>query len=155
MPNYGKQFETKFKQDWSKSFPDTFLLRLNDQVTGYKFTSVNICDFIAYTGSKLYLLECKSHSGASLPFDAISQYDKLRKYVGMQGVRAGVVLWLYEKDKCLYIPIKTITHLKKNNQKSVGIRNLGEEDIIEIPSVKKRVFMDSDYSFLRDLPEGW
>ena len=41
-----------------------------------KFTSVNICDFIAYTEGKLYLLECKSHSGASLPFSVISQYDK-------------------------------------------------------------------------------
>ena len=41
------------------------------------------------------------------------------------------------------------------NQKSVGIRHIGTEDIIEIPSVKKRVFMDSDYSILTELPEGW
>ena len=155
MPNYGKQFETKFRQDWQRCFPNSFLLRLNDQVSGYKFTSANICDFIAYTEGKLYLLECKSHSGASLPFSVISQYDKLKSYVGFEGIRSGVIVWLYEKDKCFYVPIKTVTKLMKDNQKSVGVRNLGKADIIEIPSVKKRVFMDSDYSILKDLPEGW
>lgn len=155
MPNYGKQFETKFKQDWMRCFPDSFLLRLNDQVSGYKFTSSNICDFIGYNKGKLYLLECKSHSGASLPFSVVSQYDKLTGYVGLEGIRVGIVAWLYEKDICLYIPVKTITHLMETNNKSVGIRHLGKEDILEIPSVKKRVFMDSDYSLLINLPEGW
>lgn len=155
MPNYGKQFEMKFKQDWMKCFPDSFLLRLNDQVSGYKFTSSNICDFIGYIDGKLYLLECKSHSGASLPFTVVSQYDRLKRYVGLQGIRVGVIAWLYEKDKCLYVPIKTITSLIEKNQKSVGIRNIDKEDLLVIPSEKKRVFMDSDYSILKELPEGW
>ena len=155
MSNYGKSFEVKFKQDWLKRFTNSFLLRLNDQVSGYKFTSVNICDFIGFTDGKLYLLECKSHGGASVPFDVISQYDKLKRYSGMKDIRAGVVVWLYEKDKCFYVPVKTITKLMNENQKSVGIRHIGTEDIIEIPSVKKRVFMDSDYSILTELPEGW
>lgn len=155
MPNYGKQFEVKFKQDWLKSFPESFLLRLNDQVSGYKYTSSNICDFIGYTDGKLYLLECKSHAGASLPFSDVPQYDRLKRYVGLTGIRVGVIVWLYDKDKCFYVPVKTITKLMKEEQKSVGIRNLDNDEIKEIPSVKKRVFMDSDYSVLRDLPEGW
>ena len=155
MPNYGKQFENKFRQDWNNSFPGTFLLRLNDQVSGYKYTSANLCDFIAYVDGKLFLLECKSHAGASLPFSSVSQYDRLKQFVGIPGIRVGIILWLYEKDKCLYVPIKTVTKLLSNNEQSVGIRHLGTEELIDIPSKKKRVFLDSDYKQLLDLEETW
>lgn len=155
MPNYGKQFENKFRQDWHNSFPGTFLLRLNDQVSGYKYTSANLCDFIAYVDGKLFLLECKSHAGASLPFSSVSQYDRLKQFVGISGIRVGIILWLYEKDKCLYVPIKTVTKLLSKNEQSVGIRHLGKEEIIDIPSKKKRVFLDSDYKQLLDLEETW
>lgn len=155
MPNYGKQFENKFRQDWHNSFPGTFLLRLNDQVSGYKYTSANLCDFIAYVDGKLFLLECKSHAGASLPFSSVSQYDRLKQFVGILGIRVGIILWLYEKDKCLYVPIKTVTKLLSKNEQSVGIRHLGKEEIIDIPSKKKRVFLDSDYKQLLDLEETW
>ena len=155
MPNYGKQFENKFRQDWHKSFPGTFLLRLNDQVSGYKYTSANLCDFIAYVDGKLFLLECKSHAGASLPFSSVSQYDRLTQFVRLPGIRVGIILWLYEKDKCLYVPIKTVTKLLSKNEQSVGIRHLGKEEIIEIPSKKKRVFLDSDYKQLLNLEETW
>jgi len=64
-------------------------------------------------------------------------------------------LWLYEKDKCLYVPIKTVTKLLSNNEQSVGIRHLGKEELIDIPSKKKRVFLDSDYKQLLDLEETW
>ena len=33
--NLGKSFEEKFKQDWIKTFPDSFIMRLYDQVSGY------------------------------------------------------------------------------------------------------------------------
>ena len=76
------------------------------------------------------------------------------KKVGIKGVRSGVVLWLYEKDKVFYIPTRTITQLKQDGEKSIGLRHLGEYDIFEIPSVKKRVFMDTDYTYLQTLSEG-
>ena len=153
MNNYGKQFETKFRQDWAKTFPNSVLIRLYDVTNGYKFIS-GICDFVGYVDGKLFLLECKSHSGASLPFSVISQYEKLKDYVGLSGVRAGVILWLWEKDKCFYIPISSITELKELGEKSVGIRHIDKIYMKEIPSVKKRVFLDSDYSVLLELPEG-
>lgn len=89
--NRGKQFEERFKKDWESTFPKSFLTRLPDQVSGYK-GSRNICDFIGYTHDKLFLLECKTHKGLSIPFSAISQHETLVKYVGLPGVRAGVVL---------------------------------------------------------------
>ena len=154
MISKGKQFESKFNSDWLKSFPDGFLYRLPDQMNGYKTTSKNICDFIGFNLNTLYLIECKSHKGASLPLGNITQYDNLVSKVGIKGVRSGVVLWLYEKDKVFYIPTSTLIKLKKDGEKSVGLRHLGTYNIIEIPSVKKRVFMDSDYTILTSLKEG-
>ena len=31
----GKAFEEHFKEGWKKSFPDSFILRLPDQMSGY------------------------------------------------------------------------------------------------------------------------
>lgn len=45
--------------------------------------------------------------------------------------------------------------MKKDGKKSVGIKSLEEGyNIIEIPSVKLRTFMDSDYSVLLNLKDG-
>lgn len=150
--NRGKQFEEKFKQDFS-SIPNSSVDRLYDVTTGYKNIK-QVCDFIAYLYPTIFYIECKSHKGASLPLSNITQYDNLKKKVGIKGVRSGVILWLYEKDKVLYIPTRTITQLKQDGEKSVGIRHLDDYDIFEIPSVKKRVFMDTDYTYLQTLSEG-
>lgn len=151
--DYGKAFEERFKWDWLKSFPNSDLTRLYDQVSGYKNIS-NVSDFVCYNYPNLFYIECKSHSGASIPFDKISQYDKMVKKVGIPGVRAGVVLWLYEKDRVFYVPISTITELKKKGEKSVGLRHLNNYNIKEISSVKLRTFMKSDYSSLMELEDG-
>ena len=153
--NRGKQFEEQFKKDFLKTFPNGFILRLPDQMSGYKSYSQNPCDFICFTNGKLFLIECKSHKGASLPFDVITQFDKLASYSDIPDVYAGVVIWLYEKDKVLYAPINLIKRLKGEGKKSIGIKALNEyEEFIEIPSEKKRVMMSSDYSVLLNLQEG-
>lgn len=152
MSNRGKQFEEKFKEDFLK-LPDSSLDRLYDVMNGYKNIK-QVSDFIGYLFPNIFYLECKAHKGASLPLSNITQYDNLRKKVGIRGVRSGVVLWLYEKDKVLYIPTQTIIKLKEDGEKSVGIRHLDTYRIIEVPSIKKRVFMDSDYSILQSLNEG-
>ena len=148
--NYGKKFEQIFKHDWRKSFPEGFIYRLNDQVSGYKITSANVCDFICYNYPTLYLIECKTHKGASIPFKNITQYERMLSYSNIDGVVSGIVLWLYEKDiGPIFIPISTITKLKKEGKKSVGIKAIEEGyDIIVLPSNKKRVFYETDYSIL-------
>ena len=150
----GKAFEEHFKEGWKKSFPDSFILRLPDQMSGYKGSN-NICDFICFNKGILYLIECKVHKGASIPFDKISQYPKLLEKSNIYGIRAGVLLYLYEKFRVFYIPATTIKQLKAEGKKSVGIKAFDEGyNIIEIPSTKLRVFMDSDYSVLQNLNEG-
>ena len=149
--NYGKPFEEQFKKDFLK-VKDSSLDRLYDVMMGYKSIK-QVSDYIGYIKPNIFYLECKTHAGASLPFDKITQYDSMVKKVGIPGVRSGVILWLYEKDLVLYVPISTVTQLKNEGEKSVGVRHLDKYRIIQIPSVKKRVFMDSDYSVLTQLDD--
>lgn len=155
MPvNRGKQFESKFKEDFLKTVPNSTIDRLYDVVMGYKAIT-QVCDYIGYSKPCIYYLELKSHGGAAIPFDNISQYEKLLNKVGIPGVRCGVILWLTEKDRVFYIPVKTIQEMKDDGKKSVGLKAVAEGyRIIEIPSVKKRVFLDSDYSILCNLQDG-
>lgn len=151
--DFGKTFEKKFKEDFLK-VPNATIDRLYDVVMGYKSIK-QISDYIGFIFPNIFYLECKTHKGASLPLCNISQYDNLCRKVSIKGVRSGVVLWLYEKDKVLYIPTKTITKLKENGEKSVGMRHLNSNyRIFELPSTKRRIFMDTDYTLLTKLKEG-
>lgn len=151
--NIGKNFEERFKLDWQDSFPNGTIDRLYDSMSGYLSIST-VSDFICYNYPNIYYIECKAHKGASLPFTNITQYVKISMKVGIKGVRAGIVLWLYEKDRVFYIPVSTIQQMKKDGEKSVGIRSLSKYDIIEIPSKKLKTYMKSDYSILSKLEEG-
>ena len=152
MANKGKKFEDRFEEDWANSFPGTFIYRLKDQITGYKETSRNICDYVGFNNKTLYLIECKSHKGASIPMSAIPQYDLLVSYLGLKDVRIGIILWLIEKDTIDYIPIKTMKELIAKGYKSINPKKLKEEGyrIISIPCQKLRVYMRADYSILKD-----
>ena len=137
-----------------KSFPKGDILRLYDVTSGYVNIS-NVSDFICYSYPNMFYIECKVHKGASIPFDKISQYLKLLEKSNIYGIRAGVLLYLYEKFRVFYIPATTIKQLKADGKKSVGIKAFDEGyNIIEIPSTKLRVFMESDYSVLQNLNEG-
>lgn len=156
--NRGKQFEQKFKSDVLATIPDCSIDRLIDQQSGYATIS-NISDFILYKKPNIFYTECKSHKGNTFPLANLTQYDKLLGKVGIPGVRAGVVLWMIEHDVVLYLPISFITYLKENNYKSFNVKMIADNELNNmfkiIPSVKKRIFMDSDYSVLLEFPEGW
>jgi hypothetical protein len=69
------------------------VFRLKDNMNGYKETSGNPCDFLCFPGeNKLFMIECKEHKGASIPFTAIPQYDRLLEYKDCPGVYPGVML---------------------------------------------------------------
>ena len=153
--NRGKQFEHKFSEDVKKTFKDCVLIRLPDQLSGYKYSSTNICDFLLYKYPAFYFIECKSIDGNTFPFVNLSQYEKLLTKVGIPGVRAGVIIWFKDHDKVIYIPVKTIQQMKKDNKKSVNIKkDLNLYRIFEIPSVKKRVFLECNYTLLSTLEDG-
>lgn len=152
----GKQFELKFREDFSK-IPGSVVIRLPDQVSGYRCTSANVCDFYCYVKPTLFFVEVKSTSGNTYNFSDLRQYPLLSQYNDIPGLRRGVVIWFTEKDRVVYAPITTITKMMQDGKKSINIRTIDTEeyDVVNIPSVKKRVFMDSDYSCLLDLPENW
>ena len=146
--NYGKKFELKFREDWIKSFPDSFIQRLQDNQSGYYGTSSNTCDFITFTNGKLFLIECKSTHGNTLPFSNIRQYDKLLAQRGKPGVSPGILVWWIDKFKIAWVPITSVEKMKNDGKKSINIKMLDEHEYVlfEIPSIKKRVFLDSDYT---------
>ena len=155
MPtNYGKAFETKLKEDFLKVEGST-IDRLYDPVGGFHGIS-NVSDFIGYIYPNIYYLECKSHNGNTFPLANLTQFDELKEKVGIPGVRAGVVIWFIEHKKVIYVPISTFIKLKEDGKKSFNIKMLGNEDYfsLEIPGKVKRLFIDSDYSILKNLKDG-
>lgn len=147
----GKKFESIFKASWQKSFPNTFIFRLKDQMTGYKETSGNPCDFICFPGfNTLFLIECKEHKGLSIPFAAIPQYERLLAYKDTPNIKAGAVIWFSEQDTVIWVPIKEMEKMVLAGEKSIGLRMLKDEsyNIVVLPSEKKRVFLETDYTCL-------
>ena len=158
MDNRGKKFEEQFLKDFQR-IDDAIIIRLHDQMTGYKVTSQNLCDYICYMYPNMLAIECKTIKGNTFPISNLTQLPLMRTVVGKKGMRAGVVIWFYERDKVVYVPIKTFFELIKDGKKSYNVKWLDDEnntyDAIEIPSIKKRVYMDSDYTVLQNLEEGW
>lgn len=146
--NRGKQFEEKFAENWETCFPGDVIIRLHDQMSGYKVTSQNPCDFICFTHNKLFMIECKSHDGSSIPFEAIPQYERLLRYKNKKDVYPGIIVWFKDKDKVIWIPIEEAEKIYNSGEKSIGLRHMNIYKLLEIPSIKKRVFMQSDYSCL-------
>jgi hypothetical protein len=125
-------------------------------MNGYKETSGNPCDFLCFPGeNKLFMIECKEHKGASIPFTAIPQYERLLEYKDFPGVYPGVVLWLSEKDIVMWIGIKEMEKMVKDGKKSIGIKMLEDSsyNIMIIPSEKKRIYLESDYTSLLNFVE--
>lgn len=152
MDDVGKKFESKLKEDWLK-LSDSTIDRLYDPVGGFHGIS-NVCDFIAYSFPYIFYLECKTIKGNTFPFSNLKQYEKLLAKKNIKGVKAGVVIWFYEKDTIMFVPIEEAEKMITDGEKSVNCKkvvdNMYEKcySIIQIPGIKKRVFIDSDYSVL-------
>ena len=148
----GKKLERKLKEDFLKMGGAT-IDRLYDPVSGFHGIC-NVCDFIGYKFPFICYMECKTTKGNTFPLSRLTQYDSLIKKKGIKGVIAGVVIWFYDNDKIVFVPIDTIEKLLSDGEKSVNIRkflNSEEEyayNILELPSVKKRTFFDTDYTAL-------
>lgn len=158
----GKKFETRFAQDYKKCFPGTLIYRLPDQQSGYAGGgSSNPCDFFCFTGNELLMVECKAHKSGSIPFSAIRQYEKMLDYKGLKNIFTGVVIWFYEKDIVIWVSIEEMEKMVNDGEKSIGLRMTDKEkpykksyNIITIPSVKLRTFMESDYKYLVEALNG-
>lgn len=152
--NFGKQTEQKFKECYQKSVPDGFILRLADQVSGFS-NSCNIADFICFHKGVLIPAEIKSVQTVSFPFANLRQYERMEAVSGIKGVKPVVIMWFTYLDRVIAVPIITIRKMKKNGLKSLNPKTIDRDKyyIMDIPSIKLKTFMDSDYSVLDNLPE--
>lgn len=156
--NRGKQFEDVIKKAFQQ-VPGVSIDRLHDQMTGYKVTSANICDFIVYKKPYEYYIECKSVHGNTLPFSNITdrQWNGMLEKSKIPGVFAGVICWWVDKDTTKFIPIQVLEGLKDCGYKSLRYDNYvlnTELPIVDIIGKKKRVFYEYDMAtFLKEAEE--
>lgn len=145
----GKQFEERFKRNWIDSVPDSLCYRLYDTMGGFKAIS-NVGDFICYKYPFIYLIDCKSIKGNTLPFSDLRQLDQMLEYINITGINVGFIVWFINHDKILWIPAETMNKIKLEGLKSFNINKMKQEDyfFLDIPSKKLRTFMNSDYSWL-------
>ena len=124
----GKKFEERYRKDYQQCFPGTLIYRLPDQQSGFAGGGgSNPCDFFCYPGDCVLMTECKAHAGASIPFSAIRQYEKMKDYRGLKNTHVGVIVWFYEKDTIIWVSIDEMVKMKEvDGEKSIGLRMLKE-----------------------------
>mgnify|MGYP003289129753 CR=1 FL=1 len=149
----GKKWEAVFEKSWKDAFPDDFIFRLKDQMTGYKETSENPCDYFCHTDGMLFMVECKTHKGASIPLSVIPQYERLLRYKNIKDIIPGVLIWFSEKDSIIWVDISEMEKMVLDGEKSIGLRMLEKKlyNIIELPFEKKRVYLFPDCKYLVNL----
>ncbi len=144
--NPGKIFEEDFKN----SVPGTcWVYRLRDNASSFangnntRFTSSNICDFILYNDitSQLFLIECKSTKGKSLPLSMIrgSQIEGL-KIASEHSIIPGLLVnFRNENNDTFFIKIQDFIEMINGiEKKSFNINDLKSYNAIYVESMKKR-----------------
>ena len=79
------------------------------------------------------------------------EYEERNKFLESNPdfeIFAGPMKKTYQTD---YSNENPIEEKIDSGEKSIGLRHVGKYNLIEVPSVKKRVFMTSDLSFLLDI----
>lgn len=63
---------------------------------------------------------------------------------------------MIDHDQVVYLPVSTVTKMREDGCKSYNVKMVADKtyNIKEIPSAKRRVFLDSDYSSLTQLKDG-
>lgn len=145
--NRGKAFEQQFKKNWLKCFPNSFIYRLPDQVSGFH-GSKNVSDFICYADNHLYLLDTKSTQGASIPITNLSQLDMMYSYRSVENCLCGFIVWFIDKCVVAFIPAELTYKYRKEGKKSI---RFDDENIFVLPGIKKKVFINTDYTKLNEV----
>lgn len=142
LANEGKKFE----QDFKESIPEwCWVYRLRDSAGTWqggdntRFTPSNICDFIVLARDRLFLLELKSHKGASIPISCIreNQLKELSNIV-YPNIRPRFIFNFRDKERTYIVSAREVKKfIEETSRKSIPIgwcKEHGEE----IESIKKR-----------------
>lgn len=146
MQNSGKIFEADIKA----SVPERcWIYRLRDNASSFaggqytRFTSSNICDFLLLDDKTktLYLLECKSTKGTSVPLNMIrdNQVKGLQEASEHCLVAGLIVNFRNENNDTFFVMIDDFVDMVKNiGKKSFNIKDLQNYNAIRIDCKKKR-----------------
>jgi penicillin-binding protein-related factor A (putative recombinase) len=126
----GKQFEKDFKD----SVPDdVFLYRFKDGTANWgdknentltRFQAQNICDFMIFTGARLFLLELKTTKSLSLSYNNIrdNQVKEMTKAVGFINITAGFIVNFRTVNKTFFMSIALYNKcVEKLDRKSIPL----------------------------------
>lgn len=149
----GKKFEERVKKDWEETLPNSLILRLADQQSGYYGQSSNPSDYIGFTNKKLFLIECKETKENTFNFAKLTQYEKLVEYNKYDDTYPGLLLWFSKHDKVIWVNISEIVKMKNDGNKSINIKMLDDNKYIihQIPAVKLRTFMRCDFTYFNSI----
>ena len=122
-----------------------FVYRLSDLVN--KFGVSNPCDYFAYKHPNMYLLEMKTTAGSSLPLKNISdfQYNSMLESSKIKGMKPYFIIWYYDRDVTIAVPIEVIKDIKETNKKSIRY-DYNDKRIIKISGEKKKIYFEYDWS---------
>lgn len=141
MNNPGKIFEEDFK----KSVPEEMLLLRQKDAGGWgkssstRFTISNICDFVLFTGHRLFMLELKSFKGKSFSITNVreNQTKGLTHCSGKQGVKSGFILNFRDYNRTFFLSIEEFNQfIRENTRKSIPLEHC-EEFCIELRAKRK------------------
>lgn len=143
--NPGKAFE----EDIKKSVPDwCWIYRFKDGTANFageknqnvRFQAHNICDFMVMANERLYLLELKSHKGASIPFSCIrpKQLEEMAE-ITHPNITAFFLLNFRDIERTYAVRAGELKKfIETTDRKSVPIQWCIDQGI-EIPSERKRI----------------
>lgn len=144
----GKKFEDIIRKQFSK-IPNVYCLRLYDTTNGFKNIS-NPCDIIVYYDT-LYMLELKTIQGNTFNFHNIRD-NQLQGMLDAKNrvpnIVAGFIIWFYDKDITVFVPIKYIYTLICNDIKSI---RYDDSHVYKIDGAKKKTYFDYN---IKDFLQG-
>lgn len=144
--NAGKMFESDIKA----SIPDRcWMYRLRDNASSFaggantRFTSSNICDYILFDDitKTLFLIECKSTKGTSIPLSMIRDNQKKGLVEASRHcLVAGLLLnFRNENNDTFFIIIHNyLDMIERIGKKSFNIKDLMDYGAIRVDCEKKR-----------------
>ena len=154
--NRGKDWEDVFKECFKHTFPNSLVCRIPDQVSLYKDSSKNLCDFHCFTGNHMLMIECKTTKKENtFNFKEIPQIGRMIEYNKKENVNEpnliqGIIIWFEAKKKVLWCPLEECVRMINDGKKSINATKSIAEGyhLIEVPITIKRVFPECDCSVL-------
>ena len=147
--NIAKNEGKKFEEDIKSSIPENcWIYRLRDNASSFangtntRFTSSNICDYILLDDATktLFLVECKSTNGTSIPLTMIKENQIAGlKDASQHNLVAGLLVnFRNNKNDTFFILIdKYLEMMESINKKSFNIHDLENIGATRIESEKK------------------